>query len=82
MAKELGLHQLLGNGGAVDFDERFVRARAQGMQRVGHEFFAGSVLASDEDVGVGRRDASYQLEGVLHPRVSGDQIAESCFFGV
>ena len=42
--EEFGLQQVLGNGAAVDGDQRPLRALAAGMQGAGHQFLAGARL--------------------------------------
>src|SRR5229473_337957 len=51
--EELGLDQLLGNGGAIHFDERLSAAQARGVQRAGHQFFSRSAFSVNQDASVG-----------------------------
>ena len=68
VAEELGLHQVLGNGGAVDFNERLGAATAAFVERGRDEFLAGAALAGDEDRGGGVRDLVDDFIEVLHLR--------------
>ena len=51
VAEEFGFHQRLGNGRAVDGDERLVLAAALVMDGFGDEVFAGAALALHQDGG-------------------------------
>ena len=62
VAEQLALDQPRGQGGAVDLDERLVRAPAAGVDRPGDQLLAGPGLAGDEDGGVGRRDPADLVE--------------------
>ena len=48
VAEELALEQPLGERRAVQADERLVRARRRGVDRLGDELLAGAALAGDE----------------------------------
>ena len=48
VAEQLGLHQRLGDGGAVDLDERPVLRGELLVQRLGDQLLAGARLAGDE----------------------------------
>jgi hypothetical protein len=49
VAEELRFEQRLGNGGAIDFDERQVSLRASLVNCPGHQLFARAGLTSDQD---------------------------------
>src|SRR5439155_25220377 len=49
VAEKLALHQRLGQGTAVDDEERASRALALIVERAGNELLARSALAGDED---------------------------------
>ena len=75
VAEELGLDQLLGDGGAVDLDEGRLAPRRQGVDGAGHQLLAGAVLAVDEHAPVGGRgdgDLLAQLvaSSALSPMIS------------
>jgi hypothetical protein len=53
VAEELGLNEVFGNGGAVEFDEHAVAALRLRVHGAGDEFFASARLAEDEDAAVG-----------------------------
>ena len=48
MTEQLGLQQVLGNGAAVDGDERPVGPVPVGVDHLGHQLLAGAALAVDE----------------------------------
>ncbi len=76
VAEQLRLDQVLGDGGAVDLDERALGALAVVVDRVGDELLAGAVLPLDEDVGVAPRHALDQLEHLVHLLALADDVAE------
>src|SRR5207249_4064933 len=55
VAKQLGLEDRLGDRGAVDRDERALRARAVVVHRAGEELLAGAALAEQQHGRLGRR---------------------------
>ena len=57
VSEDLALHQFMGDGGAVDRDERFFGAGARLVHRAGDQLLAGAALAGDEHVAVGVGDA-------------------------
>ena len=57
VAEQFAFEQGLGEGGAIDRDERLGGARAAAMDRAGDQFLAGAGLARDQHRGIGRRDA-------------------------
>src|SRR5260221_4195073 len=57
VAEEFALHQVFGNGAAVDGDELRLAARAAGMDQARGDFLAGAGFAGD----VYRRLAARQL---------------------
>src|SRR5262245_3029181 len=76
VAKQLGLDEILWNGGAVDLDERALRALAVVVDGVGDQLLAGAVLALNEDVCLARRHAFNQLEELLHLLALADHVLE------
>ena len=73
MAEELRLDQLLGNRGAVDFDQGRIGARGETVDRPGDELLARSVLACDQDPGVRRGHAGDFLVEQQHGRRFAEQ---------
>ncbi|MNT13414.1 hypothetical protein D3C72_1483840 [compost metagenome] len=68
MAEQLGLHQVLGDGGHVQGNERRRRTRAVAVQGVGHQLLAGTGLAVDQHGDVGVAEAADGAEHLLHRR--------------
>jgi len=65
VAEQLGLDQLIGDGGTVHLDEGPLATRGQGVDGARHQLLPGAVLADDEDAAVGgrgRRDLPPQLD--------------------
>ena len=50
MAEQLTFEQVARDGGAVERDERFLRAVGEVVDRAGDDLLAGAALAGDEDV--------------------------------
>src|SRR5205814_10046362 len=57
MAEQMAFEELARNGGAVDGDERFLRAVGEGMNGAGEDFLAGAAFTGDEDTDGGAGDA-------------------------
>ena len=74
VAEELRFDELLGDGGAVDLDERLAGPQAVGVDGPGDELLARAALAVDQDGGVGRRDLEDLLPEVLDERVVADDL--------
>src|SRR3989442_4564465 len=70
--EQLRLDQLLGDGGAVDLDERLLGARALAVDLPGHELLAGAALSRDQHGGVRRRGPR---DGLAHP-LRGPRLAD------
>jgi hypothetical protein len=70
--EQLRLEQRLGNGRAVDRDERPVGAVAVRMQRTGEQLLAGPALAAEQHRGLGRRHATQALQYVEQHGVLAD----------
>src|SRR5207247_8687493 len=66
VAEELGLDQLVGDGGAVHLDERLCAARGQRVDRAGDQLLAAAVLAVDEYAAARRRRGGDRLAQALH----------------
>ena len=73
MAEEFAFEQVLGDGGAIDRDERGFGARAVLIDGAGHEFLARSGFAPDQDGdGLGGNAADF-LAHVLHRAARADE---------
>ena len=72
VAEQLAFYQVFRDGGAVDFDERLLGPRTQGVNGVGHQLLAGSAFAVDEHAAVGGRHQRQLLADGLH----GDAFAD------
>ena len=66
VAEQLRFQQRLGNGRAVDGDERLARARRALVDVAGDHLLAGAALAGDQDGGVGGGDAGGELDDARH----------------
>ncbi len=75
MAEQLALQQRLGQGGAVETDERPLLARTGEMDRARHQLLAGAAFAPNQTGGVGAGDAGDLLLDLLHRRAFADQLA-------
>ena len=73
MAEELALDQVLGQGAAVDRDERAAGAIALVVEAARDQLLAGAGLAQDHDGGVGGGDRVDQAADLLHGRCLADQ---------
>src|SRR5262249_18063023 len=73
VAEELTLEERLRKRGAVDRDERFVRARTAGVDRARDELFARAGLARDEHRRRGRRDLIDERAELAHRRALPDE---------
>ena len=69
--EELAFEEGLGDGAEVDVDEDLVRAAGVSMNGARHRVLSRSVVAQDEDVGVGGGDLPYGFEDVAHDRRDG-----------
>ena len=79
MPEQLRLDQLLGDGRAVDLDERLRGARGAAMDFARHELLAGARFAGDEDRGFRRRgQLDLRLE-LLHRRRLADELVVARF---
>ncbi len=73
VAEELGLDVVLGDGGAVEFDEDAVFAEGFGVHGAADEFFAGAGFAVDEDAAVGGgHELDLLAEGLHGDALAGD----------
>src|SRR5205807_2285532 len=52
--EQLGLDQLLGNRGAIDFDKGLIAAKARGVQRASHQLFSRPAFSVNQDTPVRR----------------------------
>src|ERR1039458_3865417 len=73
MPKQITLQQRLRNRRAVDCHEWFITPVAVAMQRPGHQLFAGSAFALDQDSRFGGRDPRQKLKNLLDPRAFSHQ---------
>ena len=77
VAEQFAFQQGLRQGRTVDLDERFAAAAAAGVQRLGHQLFAGAALAIDQ------HGAGYVGQGLdlgidpLHRCAAADHSAEA-----
>ena len=76
MTEELVLDERGGQGGAVDFDERLVAARAVDVDGPRDELLAAAGLAADEHRRVRRRGLLRELVDRLHRRALADDLVE------
>ena len=68
VAEQLRLEQVLGDGAAVDGDERALGARRAAVELARDQLLAGAGLAGDEHRDVGGRDLLDLAEDLLHAR--------------
>jgi hypothetical protein len=78
VAKQLALQQGLGQGGAIDGDQRTrpLGGRSQ-VNGPGNHLLAGTRLALDQHRRVGQGDVVDQLEDVVHPRALAEHVGEA-----
>ena len=81
MAEEFAFEQRLGQRAAVDHDQRMKTAHAGGMNGAHDQLFAGSALARDQDIGIGRADRFDGFENFAHRRALSHEIAGTRDFG-
>ncbi len=74
--ENLAFHQLLGDGGAVEGDERLAVSRAALVERLGADILAGAGLAGDEHGGLAGRGAVDDPVYPLHGKRRADEAAE------
>src|SRR5439155_972923 len=74
VTEQLTLDQLRGNRRAVHLDERPCAARAQGMDRAGHELLAGAVFSGDQHAGLRGRDLLDPLDHLLDRLARADDL--------
>ena len=72
VAEELAFEQCLGDGGAVDRDERRRGAPAQLVDRLRQQLLAGAALAEQQYRNVGRRDLFDVAQHLQHFRAARD----------
>src|SRR5690606_39173106 len=77
VAEELAFEQVLGDGAAVDGDERLFRPGAGFVDGAGDHFLAGAALAGDEDGDVGVLDAVDERENPSNRVAAADDAAEA-----
>jgi hypothetical protein len=74
VAEQLAFEQGLGQGRAVDLDERLVRPQAVVVDRVGDEVLAGAALAADQHGRVAVGDLLDQPVDLLHRVARADHV--------
>ena len=77
MSEQFALEEVLGDGAAVDRDERPVLAGAATVDGEGGHFLAGAAVAEDEDRGIGGGHFADQVEHFLHRRAGADHALEA-----
>ena len=70
VAEELAFEEVLGDGGAIDFDEGAGGARAPAVDDVGEDFLADAAFAGDEDAAFGGGEEGGIAEDGLHERAA------------
>src|SRR5690606_38568770 len=73
VAEELALEELLGQGGAIDLDERLVAPGGEPVDLAGDHVLAGAALAAQQAVKVGLRDLLDGGAQLLHHRADADE---------
>src|SRR6185437_4511708 len=77
MAEQLAFEQGLGQGRAIDGDERPVTPGTGAMNAARNQFLAGAGLALDQYRDEGGRGAFHQMEDVLHLGAAADDFGEA-----
>src|SRR5262245_47865913 len=77
MAKELGLEELGGNGGAVDDHERSIASGRVAVDGTRENLLPGAALAGEKDGGLAVLQAFDQPEDPEHVGRGGDEPSES-----
>ena len=77
VTEERRLEELRWNRTCVDRNKGFAVARAQAVNRPGHELFAGAALTGDHDVGSRRSGPADELEDLLHPATGADDLTHA-----
>ena len=77
MAEELALEQVLRKRGAVDGEERPLRATALVVDGAREKFLAGPRFAGDEDRALGGGDLRHEAEDALDARAAADDVGRS-----
>jgi len=75
VAEEFALEQGFRDGGTVDGDKGLAGAQAAGVNGAGHEFFAGSTLAANENGGIAFRYARDKIADAAHGFALADERA-------
>ncbi len=73
MTEDLALHQIVGNGGAVERDEGLTPARTALVDGLGTHLLAGAALPRDEHGRLARRRALYDAIDSLHRHGGADE---------
>ena len=77
VAEQLALQQRVGDGGAVDGDERAFAARAVEVERLRHQLLAGARLAGDQHRRRRTRQPPDEREHLLHDGRPADDVVEA-----
>lgn len=81
MAEEFAFEQILGDGGAIHFNEGFVMARAVVVEEAGEEFLAGTSLTENKNATTGTGDLAALFQQLDHGRIGGNDVMSRWGFG-
>ena len=81
MSEHFRFHQVFWNGATVDGDKRFILQGTIVMNGFGHDFFSGSGLPCDQNIGRRLGNAFDHIVNRMHRRRVADDILETVFFG-
>ena len=76
VAEQLALEDAIGDGADIYRNQRTGGAIGGSVDPSGHNFFTGPMLASNQDVGIGRRHSFHELEDRQHDARLGDQLGQ------
>ena len=82
VAEEFAFDKRLGNGGAVDLDERLVGTLAVEENLVGNKLFTRSIFTADHDRGIRPADAVYEIFQAGNGGTASNDLAASDAFTI